>query len=136
MTPRLVLAIISNLLEEVAIVVIVLWGLPGLGIHMPLPGLITLMVLWLAVSVMIYRTGSRALERKQVVGLPHMVGSQGKVVSPLGPEGMVRIKGELWVARSAGGELKSGEKVIVVGQDSLKLIVQGNDTIRDSDKAR
>ncbi len=133
MTPRLVLAIISNLLEEVAIVVIVLWGLPGLGIHMPLPGLITLMVLWLAVSVMIYRTGSRALQRKQMVGLPHMVGSQGKVVSSLAPEGMVRIKGELWMARSDGGELKSGEKVIVVGQDSLKLIVQGSDTIRDND---
>ena len=136
MTARLILAIISTVLEETALVVVVLWGLPGLGIQVPLPGLITLMVVWLAVSVSIYRIGSRALKRKQLVGLPHMVGSQGKVVSPLVPEGLVRIKGELWVAKSAGGEMKSGEKAIVVEQDGLKLIVQESDTVQDSDKAQ
>ena len=133
--PRLILAIISTTLEEVALVVIVLWGLPQLGIQVPLPGLIALMVVWLVISVTVYRIGSRALRRKLLVGLPHMVGTRGKVVSPLSPEGLVRIKGELWAAKSAGGEMKSGEKVIVVEQDSLKLIVCRSDTIQDSDEA-
>ena len=128
MTARLVLAIISTFLEEAAIVVIVLWGLPQLGIQIPLAGLIALMVAWLAFSVFTYQMGSRALRRKPVVGLPAMVGSKGKVVSPLAPEGLVRIKGELWVAKSTSGRIDIGEEVIVVGQDGLKLIVHKGGT--------
>jgi membrane-bound ClpP family serine protease len=128
MTARLILAIISTLLEETALVVIVLLGLPRLGVYIPLPGLIALMVVWLAVSVVTYEVGSRALRRKQLVGLPDMVGSRGRVVTTLAPEGLVRIRGELWVAKSDGGEMEPGDGVIVVGQDSLKLIVRSNST--------
>jgi len=124
MRARLILAIISNLLEQAAIVVIVLWGLPQIGVHIPLWGLIVLMVAWGSYSITAYRIGSRALRRKQVIGLPDMVGSKGKVVSPLAPEGLVRIKGELWVAKSASGEMEPGGEIIVVGQDSLKLVVR------------
>ena len=124
MTVRLILAIFSTLLEEAALVVIVLLGLPRLGIHIPLPGLIALMAVWLAWSVIIYRMGSVALRRKPLISLPDMVGSRGKVVSPLVPEGLVRIKGELWVAKAAVRELDVGAKVIVVEQDGLKLVVR------------
>ncbi len=124
MTARLIFAIISTLLEEIALVVIVLWGLPRLDIEIPLPGLIALMVAWLAFSVFTYRMGSRALKRKPVVGLSDMLGSKGKVVSPLVPEGLIKIKGELWVAKSAGKRIDAGEEIIVVGQDGLKLIVR------------
>ncbi len=130
MTPRLILAIISNLLGGGALVVIVLWGLPRLGIHLPWPVLAALMVLWLAFSVLIYRIGSRALKREHMVGLPHMVGSQGKLVSSLAPEGLVRIKGELWAAKSTGREMKSGTRVTVVGQEGLTLIVQGSEAVQ------
>jgi len=128
MTARLILAIFSTLLEEAALVVIVLWGLPQLGIHIPMAGLIALMAAWGALSVFIYRMGSRALRRKLIVGLPDMVGSKGKVVSPLAPEGLVRIKGELWVAKSTGRGMDTGEEVTVVGQDGLKLIVRKDGT--------
>ena len=124
MSGRLILAIISTLLEEIALVVIVLLGLPRLGIHIPLSGLIALMAVRLAWSVIIYRMGSRALRKKPVISLPDMVGSKGKVVSPLVPEGLVRIKGELWVAKSADGEIDVDTKVIVVEQDGLKLVVR------------
>ena len=131
---RLILAIFSTILEETAIVVIVLWGLPQIDVHIPLPGLIALMVVWLAYSVFTYQLGSRALRRKQVVGLPNMVGSKGEVISPLAPEGLVRIRDELWVAKSASGEMKPGGKVIVVGQDSLKLVVRESSTTNDLEK--
>lgn len=123
MNGRLILAIISTLLEEAAIAVIVLLGLPRLGLYLPLPGLIALMVLWLAYSVVIYRAGSRALRRKPVINIP-VIGSKGKVVSPLAPEGLVRIKGELWVATSAGKKLGVGSEVIVEEQDGLRLVVR------------
>ena len=126
MTARLILAIFSTLLEETAIVVIVLWGLPEIGTQIPLWGLIALMVVWGAYSVFTYQLGSRALRKQQVVGLPDMTGSKGEVVSPLAPEGLVRIKGELWIAKSASGEMKPGGEVIVVSQESLKLVVCEN----------
>ena len=125
MTGRLILAIISTLLEETAIAVIVLLGLPRLGIYIPLPGLIALMVLWLVYSVVTYRAGSRALRRKPVINIP-VIGSKGKVVSPLVPEGLIKIKSELWVASSAGKKLDVGSEVIVVEQDGLKLVVRKN----------
>ena len=53
-----------------------------------------------------------------------MVGCKGEVVSRLVPEGMVRIKGETWRARSDSGEIQEGIEVIVVAQDRLELIVQ------------
>ena len=127
MTARLILAIFSTLLEEAALVVVVLWGLPHLGIHIPLAGLIALMVAWGAFTILTYRMGSRALRRKPLIGLPGMVGSKGEVVSPLDPKGVVRIKGELWEAASDGGRIDIGEEVTVVGQDGLKLVVRKGD---------
>ena len=127
MSARLVWAIISTSLEEAALVLIVLWGLPRLEIRIPLLGLIALMVAWGAY----YRRGSQALKKKLVDGLPDMIGSQGEVVSPIVPEGLVRIKGELWQAKSASGKIETGEEVTVVGQDGLKLIVRTGSTSDD-----
>lgn len=130
MRGRLVLDIISTLLEETAIVVIVLWGLPKIGVHIPLPGLIALMVAWGAYSVATYRLGSRVLKKKPVIA-PDMIGSEGTVVGPLAPKGLVKIRGELWIAKSDSGEMKPGAKVIVVGQNSLKLVVRESSTAND-----
>ncbi len=127
MTTRLIIAIITTTLEEAAIAAIVLWGLPQLGIEIPLPALIAVMVAWAAFAVFTYRMGSRALRKKPVVGLPDMVGSKGKVVNRLDPQGMVRIKGELWKAKSAGERIDAGEEITVVGQEGLKLIVRKGD---------
>ena len=122
MNARLVLAIISTMLEEAALVVIVLWGLPQLGIRIPLPALIAMMAAWSAFSITTYRIGSRALKRKPALGLPDMTGCKGKVVSPLVPEGLVSIRGELWIAKSVNIDIGIGEKVMVVEQDGLKLV--------------
>ncbi len=114
---------------------IVLWGLPYSGIHnFPVAGLIAVMVAWGAYSVITYRRGSRALKKEPLCGLPDMAGSQGEVVSPLAPEGLVRIKGELWQAKSASGRMDTGEEVMVVGQDGLKLIVHKRSTTADLEK--
>ncbi len=122
MTGRLILAISSTILEEGAIVVIVLWGLPRLDIQVPLWGLAIIMIAWATYSVLTFRLGTRALMREHVVGLPDMIGTKGKVVNSLAPEGLIRIRGELWIAKSAGGEIKKGRDVTVVGQERLKLV--------------
>jgi membrane-bound serine protease (ClpP class) len=63
-----------------------------------------------------------------------MVGSKGKAKNPLSPEGQIMIKGELWGAKSIDGDIDTGEAVIVVGQDSLQLIVRraGTHNLRTS----
>jgi len=124
MKGRLIIAIVSTVLEEAALAAGVLLGLPKLDIHIPLWVLIIVMLAWGAYAIITYRMGSRALLKKPVVGLPDMIGSKAKVVSPLAPEGVIKIKGELWVAKSAGRRIEAGEEVIVVGQDRLKLAVR------------
>lgn len=124
MSARLIMAIISDILEETAIVVIVLWGLPQLDIHIPLWGLILIMLSWVSFSIFTYRMGSRALRREPVSQLSSMVGSKGTAVSALVPKGQIKIGQELWTARAEEGEIKPGTGVIVVNQNGLKLIVR------------
>ena len=134
MTPRLILAIVSTILEETAIVVIVRWALPQVGIDIHVAGLVAIMVAWVAYSVTVYRIGSRALRRKPVINLPDMVGSMGRAASPLMPDGLIKIKGELWVAKSAAGEIQSGEEVVVLAQKRLKLTVQAAKSASNPEK--
>jgi len=123
-TARLILAIISTSVEEVAIVAIWRWLLPEFGIYLPISVLVGVMVAWVAFSVTLFVFTTRTLKRQTVVGLPTMIGSKGKVASSLAPEGMVRIKGELWGATCEVGNINTGEAVEVVGEDGLKLVVR------------
>ena len=124
---RLIVAIISTILEEIAIVVIWRWGLPQMDIYLSQRVLIAVMTGWLAYSALTFWFVTRALRRKLAVGLPTMVGGKGKAVSPLTPAGQVRIKGEIWGAESIGGNIDAGEQIVVVAEDGLKLMVQRAD---------
>jgi len=124
MKSRWVLSILGTLFEEAAIAAVILWGLPLLGVRIPLWGLIVIMIVWAGYSTFTHWLGNRAMDREHITGLPHMIGTTGEVVSQLAPEGMVRIKGELWIARAAEGEIKAGKKIIVVSQERLKLVVR------------
>ncbi len=68
-----------------------------------------------------------------MLSLPDMVGNRGIVVNWLAPEGMVKIRGELWAARSEGGELEPGSRVIVVAQDRMRLSVRPGDSVADEE---
>jgi membrane-bound serine protease (ClpP class) len=87
------------------------------------------MVVWSAVSVALYQAGSRALRRKPFITLPDMIDGRGRVVSPLDPEGLVRVKGELWVATSTDKKMDVGTNIIVVAQDGLKIVVRERKTL-------
>jgi membrane protein implicated in regulation of membrane protease activity len=123
-TARLVLAIISTVLEEVAIYVIWRWLLPELNISVPVPVLIGVMIFWAIFAVGLFIFTTRTLKRQTVVGLPTMVGSRGKAASRMRPDGLVSIKGELWSAITEEEEVAKGEAVEVVGEEGLKLVVR------------
>jgi len=132
MTGRLIIAIVTTLLEEAAVAVVVLWLLPKVDVHLPLFVLVIIMLAWAAYAIITYRLGTRALKRKLMIGLPGMVGARGKTVSDLAPEGTVKIKGELWDSRAEGRRINAGVWVTVVGQEGLKLIVRREKPRQDS----
>lgn len=52
------------------------------------------------------------------------LGTQGVAKTILAPSGVVLAAGEQWTARSgSGAHIASGQRVLVVGQDGLTLIV-------------
>ena len=124
MTTRLIIAIVTTALEEAAIAVAVLWLLPKADVRLPLFVLILIMLAWAGFAVFSFQMGTRALKRKPEGGLSDMLGSRGEVVRRIDPEGMIRIKGELWKAKSEGKNIEVGAEVTVVGQKGLKLIVE------------
>ncbi len=123
MSIRLIVAIVASLLDEAILVAFLLWWLPQLGIIMPLPWIIVILAAVVAWAVISFRLGSQALRKKPLIGFSSMVGIDGRVVRTLAPEGFVRIRGELWQAKTDAGEIPAGAMVRVVRQQRLKLIV-------------
>jgi membrane-bound ClpP family serine protease len=124
---RLILAIASTSAEEFVIYAAWRWLLPQWDIVLPVAALIAAMVVWGIFSVSLFIFTTNALKKQVFAGLPSMVGTVGKAASPLTPEGMVKIKSELWVATTESGDIKKGEAIKVVGEDGLRLVVRKND---------
>ena len=115
-------SIIGTIIEEAALVVIVLWGLPRVNIHIPWWGLAILMAVLFFYSYFTYQMGRTVLLRKPVVAPEAIIGSEGIVATPPDLSGYVKVKGELWKA-SSESDLKVGDEIIVVGLDGIKLTV-------------
>lgn len=121
---RTLLTVFLVLGDEIIIVLIVLFILWNLGIDLPLWALIPLVVGLGAFSVMLYKLVGPVLNKKQITGREGMIGLEGKVVTPLAPEGVIKVRGELWKASSTEASISTDEEVIVVRLEGLKLLVR------------
>ncbi len=121
---RLVLAVIGTAAQEVAIWAIWRWMLPEFGVTLHVGVLIGVMIAWGAFGTWLFIFTTHALKKQVTVGLPSMVGSTGKAAGNLAPEGMVKIRGELWSAVSEQGNIPAGAGIEVIGENGLKLIVR------------
>jgi membrane-bound serine protease (ClpP class) len=63
------------------------------------------------------------MEKTNKFFLTTMIGARGRAVSVLNPDGMVRIKGELWQATASAAPINPGEEITVVEQDGFTLTV-------------
>jgi membrane-bound serine protease (ClpP class) len=100
-------------------------GLPSAALWRISPITIAVMtVLVAAFFTLVLGKGIGAQARKVVFGLESVIGGTAIVVNDLAPEGLVRMAGEQWSARSAESDIRSGERVEVVGRDGLWLIVR------------
>ncbi len=124
MNARLIIAIITSLLDEAIIVALILWGLPKLGVKIPPWVTILAVILFAIYAVTVFKLGTHILKKKPMPGFTDMTGLEGIVIHPLNPEGFIKIEGEIWEARAEYGNIKVGTNVIVVNQQRLKLIVK------------
>jgi membrane-bound ClpP family serine protease len=121
---RLILAIVSTGLEEVAIWAIWARLLPDIGINWPWQILVVIIIAWAAFCTWLFIFTTQTLKKQSQAGQSSMVGVVATVAKTLNPEGQVKIRGELWGAVSESGNIAAGEEVIVVGENGLKLTVR------------
>jgi membrane-bound ClpP family serine protease len=124
MKARLVIALITSLIDEVIIVALILWGLPHWGIHIPWWGIALICLAFAGYAYLTFRLGSRILRKKPLPGFTDLVGMTGKTVDQLRPDGLVKVNSELWVARSQSGIISSGSTIEVVSQEGMRLLVR------------
>ncbi len=122
---RLIVAVVTTIAQEVAIVLIVVFALPPVGVRLAPGWLILILVVWGSMMFSLYRAGSSALAKKPMTGFTRMADTTGMVVRALEPRGAVMIRGELWDAVSFDGKrINEGEEVLVLSQQGLKLTVK------------
>lgn len=78
----------------------------------------------LAFFFLVITKAARAIRQPHATGMQSMVGETGVVISPLTPEGKIKVRGEIWKARSQGGDLLKDQAVEVVATEGLTLIVR------------
>ena len=118
------LKVLVLLLDEAAVVALVLLVLRLLKIEIPLPVTIIGALLLGAFVFAIHKAVIPTFHKKQITGAEGLIGLECRVVKPLVPVGLVRIKDEYWKAKSPGKNIAVGDKVEILGRDGLTLIVQ------------
>ena len=124
---RAPLTILVVLLDEIILAAIILFVLWRLGIHLPLWVVIALVVALGVIFLILYKLIAPVLKREPVTGGEGMIGIEGEVVTPLTPEGVIKVRGELWKAYSTDASISADEEVIVVELEGLKLLVKRKD---------
>jgi membrane protein implicated in regulation of membrane protease activity len=121
---RLVITIITNIIWEALIIGAAVWGLPLLGIHLPLWAIVIITIAFAIYAAGLYWIGNRIIDKKILPGSTDMVGVKGRVIKRLAPSGVIQIEGELWEAKVTSGTVEAGTEVLVTGQKGLKLEVR------------
>ena len=112
------------LLDEVVafgVVLLVLWAF---NISVPLPIIIFIALLLGTFAFIFHKVVIPSFHKKQTTGSEGMMGMEAKVVEPLAPEGIVRVEGELWQAKSVGENIALGEEVEILRLEGLTLMVK------------
>ena len=93
---------------------------PGFGLS---HGVVAVAALGSAALLLLALAAVLRRRRPVVTGHEALIGAEGETLSWQGGEGRVRVKGEIWLARSDVA-LTAGSRVKIVGRDGLVLRVQ------------
>ena len=93
-------------------------------LFLPFPWNVAVIVAAALVEVTIALVGLRyARRRRAAVGIESLVGQTGEAITPLLPDGQVRLNGEIWHGH-AGTAVGAGTRVRVTAVASLTLEVE------------
>ena len=112
------------MLDELAIIVVIILILHFVGVEITLPIMIVAGVVFVGFVFIRHVAVIPSFHKKVVTGREGMVGQQGQVVKPLTPVGSILIKGEYWRAEAIDGNIGTDENVEIVGVDGLTLMVK------------
>ena len=122
-----VLAFVAGVCTTVGVVLIVL-ALSGITYSGIAPqgelAIALAAILIAAISSWILYYGLKARGYRIETGKEALIGSIGKAVTDLHPNGTIRVLGEFWQATSKAESITEGQAVKVVGMEGMFLIVQ------------
>jgi membrane-bound serine protease (ClpP class) len=118
------LLVLASLLDDAALLAVIFLVLWFYHVKITWPIILAVCLAVVAYLVVMHKAVVPALRRRKVTGAEGMIGQAGKVIRPLQPEGMVKIKDEYWEARSVDGDIGADEDVEVVGMNGLVLEVK------------
>jgi membrane-bound serine protease (ClpP class) len=88
------------------------------------PVLIAAAVVVLAFFMLVVRKVALVMRRPHATGAESLAGTIGVTISPLSPQGQVRLRGEIWRAKAEEGDLLKDERIEVIRSEGLTLIVR------------
>ncbi|MDH5695663.1 MAG: hypothetical protein OEZ00_03530 [Dehalococcoidia bacterium] len=118
------LKVLVLLLDEAAVVALVLLVLWVLKVEIPLPITIVTALLLGALIFVIHKAVIPTFHKKQITGAEGLIGLEGKVIEPLTPVGVIRVGDEYWKAKSVGENIAVGKEVEILALDGLRLMVK------------
>ncbi len=118
------LIVLASLLDDAAVVLIILLILWLLKIPISWSIIIFLILLFVVLTFAMHKLIIPALHRRSVIGSEGMIGLEGKVIESLMPNGLIVVKGEYWQARSVNENISVGERVEIVAIDGLTAKVK------------
>ena len=98
---------------------LVLWGLHHWGV-LTAGFAAALLGVWIAKDLLLFPVMRRFYESEPAAG--RMVGELGTAVTAVAPEGLVRVRGELWKAQSSDA-IAPGTRIRVREIEGLTLVV-------------
>jgi membrane protein implicated in regulation of membrane protease activity len=112
------------MLDEAAIIIVILLVLHFLGVQITLPIKIVAGIVFILFVFIRHVAVLPSFHRKQVTGREGIIGEQGRVVESLTPKGVIIVRGEYWRARSVDDKIYADENVEIVGLEGLTLTVK------------
>ena len=100
------------------------WVYHAIGVPIWLAG--SILLLWVIKDYALYPFLRSAYELDQRLPIEHLIGRIGLATAQLNPDGYIKVRGELWLARTENDRevVNRGEPVKVSGVDGSTLVVQ------------
>jgi len=118
------LIVIASLLDELAVILIIVILLSVLRVEISWEIVVTLVALFVGMVLFMHKLLIPVLHRQQLTGWENLIGARARVVETLKPQGLIIVQGEYWKAKSEEGIIKKGEQVEVQALHGLVLTVK------------